>query len=273
MPNHVTTQIEFYGKKENINKVLELIKGEDECIDFNKIIPMPKTLNLPASTDADVSIRYALSKMNYGEKSAIKKALRDTSCSFYGNYYNKIFSHNPPDDFIEQRAKDFAERLKNKDISFGDTDYESLDIKTFEDLGNAYLRNILVYGYDTWYDWHCDKWGIKWNAYNSYSDKESGTMEFDTAWACPLPLLEELGHVCDEYEVSFEGRWADEDVGNNVGTFSYNDALWDVEYAENGSNEAYEIYMEINGENDCIQKDEDGCWKFYDCDNCSNPCH
>lgn len=41
MPNHVTNKIEFSGNKENIKKVLELIGGEYECIDFNKIVPTP----------------------------------------------------------------------------------------------------------------------------------------------------------------------------------------------------------------------------------------
>ena len=46
MPNHVTTKIEFYGAQSNIDKVLELIKGDGACIDFNKIIPMPESLNI-----------------------------------------------------------------------------------------------------------------------------------------------------------------------------------------------------------------------------------
>ena len=53
MPNHVANKIEFYGDQENINKVLELIKGEEECIDFNKIIPMPKELEISSSSMND----------------------------------------------------------------------------------------------------------------------------------------------------------------------------------------------------------------------------
>ena len=44
MPNHITNKIQFYGEKNDISKVLELIKGEDEYIDFNKIIPMPNNI-------------------------------------------------------------------------------------------------------------------------------------------------------------------------------------------------------------------------------------
>ena len=51
MPNHVTNQIEFYGNQKNINKVFELIKGDNGYIDFNKIIPMPKSLNIESGSN------------------------------------------------------------------------------------------------------------------------------------------------------------------------------------------------------------------------------
>lgn len=44
MPNHVTNKITLFGGQENIDKILDLIKGKDTCIDFNKIIPMPDTV-------------------------------------------------------------------------------------------------------------------------------------------------------------------------------------------------------------------------------------
>ena len=36
MPNYVTNKIEFHGEQENVKKVLELIKGEDDYIDFDR---------------------------------------------------------------------------------------------------------------------------------------------------------------------------------------------------------------------------------------------
>ncbi len=48
MPNHVTNKVEFFGNQKNIDKVLELIRGDDErpVIDFNKIIPIPDNIYL-----------------------------------------------------------------------------------------------------------------------------------------------------------------------------------------------------------------------------------
>ena len=186
MPNHITNKIEFYGDQSNIDKVLELIRGEKECIDFNKIIPMP--------------------------------------------------------DYIFRG-----------------------------DLGP---KERELYGASNWYDWSVANWGTKWNAYYSNIDKANNTMEFDTAWSCPLPVLDALAKLCYEHKVWFTGKWADEDSGYNVGVFESdcdNDEYWfSYEYVEDRSNEAYEIYIELKGENSCISKDADGNWVHYDCDNCPN---
>ena len=186
MPNHITNKIKFYGEQSNINKVLELIKGEGECIDFNKIVPMPSNI-------------------------------------YRGNL-------------------GFEERKK--------------------------------YGANNWYDWSVTHWGTKWNAYYSHLDEDTNTMCFDTAWSSPMPILEALAKLCYEHRVWFEGKWADEDRGHNVGTFESdcdNDEYWfSYEYVENCSNEAYEIYVELKGSDMCMGKDANGNWIAYDCDDCPN---
>ena len=94
MPNNITNKIVFSGEKENINKVLELIKGEDRIIDFDKIVPMPKSMFLPSGSDQEFAIKYALSKKSDTEREEIENALKNTKCSFYKNYHHKIFMHN-----------------------------------------------------------------------------------------------------------------------------------------------------------------------------------
>lgn len=186
MPNHVTNKIEFYGEKENIKRVLDIINGEDECIDFNKIIPMPENI-------------------------------------YRGN------------------------------------------------LGEEERR---LYGKNNWYDWSIVHWGTKWNAYSSSLDKENDAIYFDTAWSSPIPVLDALATLCYEHQVSFNGMWADEDRGYNIGIFESDcdgDEPWfSFEYLEDRSNEAYEVYVELKGESDCMGKDEDGNWIAYSCETCPN---
>lgn len=188
MPNHVTNRIQFYGEQENIDKIMELIKGEESWIDFEKIIPMPDNI-------------------------------------FRGNL-------GP-----EERA---------------------------------------IYGSNNWYDWCRANWGTKWNAYSDCFDKENNAIEFDTAWSCPIPVLDALAELCYKHNVSFTGKWADEDCGFNVGVFESDcdsDEYWfSYEYIESESNEAYDIYVELKGECGCLGHDEEGNWIRYSCDNCPNPC-
>ena len=187
MPNHVTTQIKFFGEQPAINLILKYIAGEDTCIDFNKIIPMPD------------------------------------------------------------------------DIYMGS-------------LGPDERR---LYGSNNWYDWRVSHWGTKWNAYSTSFDADENILSFDTAWSCPIPILEELSMVCAEYGdgVLFEGHWADEDCGCNVGTFdSGDDGSLSYHYVENNSQEAYNIYVELKGETCTLHQDENGDWVYHGCDNCPNPC-
>ena len=46
MPNYIANEINFSGNKDAIEKVINAIQSDDgqNCIDFNKIIPMPKIL-------------------------------------------------------------------------------------------------------------------------------------------------------------------------------------------------------------------------------------
>lgn len=278
MPNHIVNKIEFFGDENNINKVLEFIKGEEECIDFEKIIPMSKTLHLTSGGDQNQAIQYALSKKTNAEKIEIQVALTQKRCDFYGSYFAKIFRQKFDVEELQKCANDFEEKLKSgKRDLFENVDYEGLGIETFEDLGNAYLNNIITYGYDTWYDWSCANWGTKWNAYDTFINNEESEIYFNTAWSCPLPILDKLAEICYEHEVEFSGKWADEDRGCNVGVFESDcsgDEYWfSYEYIENCSNEAYDIYVELHGESECMGKDEDGNWICYDCDDCPNKCY
>lgn len=277
MPNHVANKINFYGDQEGIRKVLELIKGEETCIDFNKIIPMPKTLHLTAGGDQNQAIQYALSKKTDVERIKVQVALTRARCDFYSSYFNKTFSRDFTENELQECANQFEENLKNgKKNIFDDIDYASLGIKTFEDLGNTYIDNIIKYGYDTWYDWSCANWGTKWNAYDTCININTNEIFFNTAWSCPLPILDKLAEICYEHKVEFTGKWADEDRGCNVGIFESDcdgDEYWfSYECIENCSNEAYDIYVELQGESECMGKDEDGNWISYDCDDCPHKC-
>ena len=56
MPNHVENIITFKGDKKKILEMLEAIKSNDYglgTVDFNKITPMPESLNIEAGSRTD----------------------------------------------------------------------------------------------------------------------------------------------------------------------------------------------------------------------------
>lgn len=53
MPNHITNRLELVGDQSKINKLLEAVRYDNEPIgtlDFNKIIPMPKSLDITSGS-------------------------------------------------------------------------------------------------------------------------------------------------------------------------------------------------------------------------------
>ena len=249
MPNWVINKIEFSGKQENIDKVLNLIKGDDDAFDFNKLIPMPQELDISSSSDNNLGIIcYLSNKLTVPFEKLDKKYFKYINNMFHSNWAKTIYE----------------EILPNRKENFD---------KLYE-LGKICCSNIDKYGYIDWYGWCNSKWGTKWNACNVYVDDDM--LEFSTAWSCPLPVLDKLAELCYQHNVEFTGKWADEDMGCNTGIFENDccgDEYWfSYEYMENCSDEAYEIYVELNGESDCLGQDEDGVWVHYDCDDCPNKC-
>ena len=269
MPNWVQNEITFYGEEKDIKKVFELIKSEESDFDFNKLVPMPETLHLTAGGHDDASIQYAISKMPKSKQTEAKVTLTKAKCDFYGSYFNKVYSRKFTTKELEDAAKEFQKELAKKDKdSWDQTNYQALGIKTFEDLGNMYLHNIVTYGCDTWYDWSCEHWGTKWNACEVYTSDSH--ISFQTAWSVPDPILEALAYLCDRYNVTFKGKYADEDRGSNTGCI---DSEYGITEYENHSHEALQTYVELWGECECIGEDENGNLINYDCDTCPNKCY
>ena len=79
------------------------------------------------------------------------------------------------------------------------------------------LRN--KYGSTNWYEWNCANWGTKWNAYQTSVGDNS--FEFQTAWSHPFPFVEQLSSLFPT--VRFDVKYADEDIGRNIGSYIMED--------------------------------------------------
>ena len=58
MPNWVVTEVVFKGNDEDIKRVLENVSSKDSQFDFNKLIPMPKSLNIESGSQSALAYAY-----------------------------------------------------------------------------------------------------------------------------------------------------------------------------------------------------------------------
>jgi hypothetical protein len=209
MPNHITNRVCFIGKKETVNKLLETIcnteRGNECVIDFNKIIPMPEEL------------RHVTSPPRIVSKKEYEKEMIEYEC----------------------RRSNPTKEDKMIGITHSIT----------QEMRDDYIKR---FGASDWYDWSRNNWGTKWNAYTQSNveiiDTNSGCVEarisFQTAWFCPLPVIEELSKQF--LDVHIEIKWADEDFGSNVGKIVIYCGMTEIFYTPNDkSKEAYELAFEV----------------------------
>jgi hypothetical protein len=233
MPNYVKVRITVRGRRELIDQLVEQVKstykdeeGEEHEIlfDFNKVIPMPESLDIIDGSDGHNGMKYLILK----SKSGIGATM---------------------DDFVFLQEMD----------KIRETDPKRFD--DMIDLGQKYLHNIAEHGFPTWHGWRVKNWGTKWNACDTQTDG-NGCFEFDTAWAFPFPVIEKLAEMYPDLDIDF--IYADEECGYNTGegTFSGGEIV-EEEYPDPCTESAYEIYDEC-WQNEDFYKDPDGEWRWHD---------
>lgn len=101
-----------------------------------------------------------------------------------------------------------------------DVDVLKMNDEGFEQFVRM-LRNKRKTGFFHTMDFAREKWGTKWNAYSQKLSIDDGFIQFDTAWSCPVALLEALSVKHQGVEIVV--KYADEDHGSNCGTMTIKD--------------------------------------------------
>lgn len=222
MPNHITNILRIEASEELTAQIKSDIKsvdeeGETRHIDFNKILPMPESLNITSGSTTSNGI--AILQYRAGDDTAIRGIM--------GYAWGKEF--DTPEDLIEHMIVKGSANL--------------------EEAQKA-LDNERLYGCRDWYGWSTSNWGTKWNAYST-NDTDVDEVSFETAWSNPYPVIIALSAKYPE--AVFHMRFADEDFGHNVGEYSLqNGDVVDENIPEGGSEEALELAADITGYEDYI---------------------
>lgn len=202
MPNHVQNRLKIVGKKEQIEEVLNAIKGDNEVIDFNKIIPMPSELDIPSSSEGEIGL--AIIKKKLGAKT---------------RYMEDVYA---------ERFNEFEDDVKERMIN----------------AGLNYLRNIIKYDCPTWYEWCRENWNTKWNAYDTEL-KNGNEIWFNTAWNnVAEKIVRKLSLIFPN--VAFKYSFSDEDTACNCGNATFKDGFGTLDFLDNHSKEALDLYKELH---------------------------
>lgn len=257
MPNHITNRITIQAEGKQLEDILDTIKNDEigrGSIDFNKLIPMPKSLDIMSGSETDRAISIYLT--------AINPEKPNMGCSKVRPY--ELIA-------LEQglnRHKHFAsykgDLSQDKIAEY--TQYHP--ISHYLNLGKSAVDNFLQHGAITWYEWCINNWGTKWNAYGydymDYHPKEN-VLEYNTAWSNVPEILQVLSEKFPNVEFRYE--YADEDIGVNVGRLDFLNG--EVEYEDipnNCSKEAFEMAFEIRGcspeDYELVYSEESGTYEY-----------
>lgn len=199
-----------------------------EYFDFQKLIPMPKSLRLEAGYIESVAMEAARNRIARGSGST------------------PVFSATRP-------SQKFDEWLKRKGMT----------PEELEELGLKYLENAFWHGHTTWFGWCCENWGTKWNS-SGLERIDDDTIAFNTAWSNPEPIIAALSAQYPDRMI--EHWWADEDTGENTGYRCIQDGCRDDVPYDSGSQEALETYVMCWGMDERLERDEHGNLRVIEAD-------
>lgn len=233
MPNHITNRLIIEGDELEVAKVFDFLKsdkpdenGEFVLVDFNKIVPMPESLDVESSSEGTDGKQYLL--------------------GMSGNVL-EIYEYKESDHY-----KKMAEMQEE-------------DPKRFEhclELGRKYLRNTADFGCKTWYEWRIQNWGTKWNAYDIEKLSDNSIM-FNTAWNGITGLICKLGAMFPSVTIKYD--YADENVSCNVGSYVIDgDAVYDNS-PEDETPEAWKLAFDLGVRDieDFVEQ-PDGTYEYKD---------
>lgn len=251
MPNHIQNKLQFIGNHDEVQSVLNYIKeidndGKEIQIDFNKIIPMPKSLDIEINLIVEMWANICNGQIDFNNTPKTEKSISEMlNSGDYGDLLNTM------------RATNAMRCLTNRDNV---NDLSDDDFNCFIQC----LKNYREYKSLYWYDWRIKNWGTKWNAYEQNDKRNTNnTIYFQTAWNPPVNVIKELSKMFPSVTMSL--IYADEDGGSNTGIIVFYEGKKIENYQpENQSIESFDIYFELHPESKHHYKLIDGKYKYID---------
>ena len=205
MPNWVRNKIIVSNKSflsEEIDKFISKNKNEI-YLDFNKIIMMPKDLEIEYSSKSDLAISLYMTFTN-------------PDVSYFGllsdkvdiNKWNNVSNLLKENLIIKNNIILTCEEIEESIKKYNDSFEEILE------LGKIQINNLLKYNHINWYSWSIENWGSKWNSIN-FNKINDNSFIYETAWSPSLQIPIELSKTYPK--IRFVHLYSDEAIGYNTG--------------------------------------------------------
>lgn len=263
MPNHVKNIITLTGAQNEIDYIVNLITKTEEVdgemqkiVDFNSLIPMPKTLNVVSGGCADecllIYLKDVLDTKTVDIKNEHLITIKDYNNKQEWNYQKVDLSKMPSSEELYGKIQILVNKYGPQENNpFGDNPV----FEKHEDVinyGKQIYENIRDYGCKDWYNWRIEHWGTKWGAYDNEQDimPNCVKLKFCTAWNIPYNFYIKLYEIIhrDCKSLSCNIRYANEDCGSGIGEIAdvVGDKVRMLDYLEEyKDDELEEIYNEI----------------------------
>lgn len=237
MPNYVKNIIKFKNKDDFdlvSKKYINITKNNEKYFDFNKVIPMPKELDVTSSSSGKLALEYLQDPLNYIESNKNRGVLLEIIKKYNDETIklNNKLSNNNIKSLLNKYSKEISEEFRNFDL----------------ELGKIYLNNIQKYEYPTWYEWSNANWETKWNSCETNINESELYIAFETAWSVPEPILLKL--IDNDKNLIFDFYYADE------GQCFYGKTIFQYNFEEN---EIKTTEIEFNLKEDDEDEEIDFC--------------
>ena len=167
----------------NIIKMKDIDKmpyyNEYGAFDFNKIMPMPRDLNIQ-SCAIDLKIAVFITGKKTFAPEEMPEEFKKIADEQFIPLEEKMAGTEYKDSEHEWAClKDMLSKIADNQM---DELYE---------MGERCVTNILLYGSPTWYEWCWENWGCKWNASGPFV-RQTDIIKFETPYAPPGGILRRI---------------------------------------------------------------------------------
>ena len=216
MPNWAYNTLAIkHNDVEVLKKIKEELKGdvEGQYLDFNKVIPMPETLDVTSPLRENDLMFYILTLAKNRDE-ILELPPRILS------HVQSILDEHKTDKSLNELLKKYMQEY-TKLVLAGTADKKDkhgivAGISLLQ--GHHYFMNIVRYGVYSWYDWRCAMWNTKWNADCNEVKLEGDTLtyQFDTAWSGPWPIAAAISALYEGTTVVMNTTYEDPDGLDSV---------------------------------------------------------